>query len=304
MDNESAEKQAHIVKAGDSLWKIVQNRYNGLSNAEISRKVNEIAALNELDDPGQIKAGDKLLFPTENIKHGSREYFLNISKALFAGEDPPLEPIQNSEHSDRATDEDMLPRFQQLTEDQRVMLVHYLDELYAHEIPQGSDIITFYREKVAADLLGKGPDRQALHDYIIADLDRASELQNHLFQEMGTGTSSEKTESLSEKDGKASSLNEAHNAEIAKTVEMGTVNVPDDTHPTAEELIADFSTRLENGEITIRDVKRELETRDIPDEIAQQVLVCEEIAGPESGSYEIHLVSAEQLVIDVQLLWR
>ena len=55
--DESAEADSYTVQAGDNLWQIVARRYQLDDNAEIYRKEMEIAALNDIDNPGLIYAG-------------------------------------------------------------------------------------------------------------------------------------------------------------------------------------------------------------------------------------------------------
>ena len=55
--DEPAEADSYTVQAGDNLWQIVARRYQLDDNAEIYRKEMEIAALNDIDNPGLIYAG-------------------------------------------------------------------------------------------------------------------------------------------------------------------------------------------------------------------------------------------------------
>lgn len=51
----------YVVQKGDSLWSIVRKQYGLTSNSAISKKVNEIAALNNLKDPSHIGVGETLV---------------------------------------------------------------------------------------------------------------------------------------------------------------------------------------------------------------------------------------------------
>ncbi|MBQ7882098.1 MAG: LysM peptidoglycan-binding domain-containing protein, partial [Treponema sp.] len=52
-----------IVEKDDNLWNIVKGQSPNLSDKEIQSRVNDIAKLNNLDDPNFIKPGDKLKAP-------------------------------------------------------------------------------------------------------------------------------------------------------------------------------------------------------------------------------------------------
>lgn len=53
----------YTVKSGDSLWAIVKNNYSGLSDKQIADKINEIAALSNIQDPNKISVGFTLTLP-------------------------------------------------------------------------------------------------------------------------------------------------------------------------------------------------------------------------------------------------
>ena len=55
--NNSEEIPEYIVQSGDNLWNIVKDFYNLTDNSAIATKVDEIAALNNIDNPNLIYAG-------------------------------------------------------------------------------------------------------------------------------------------------------------------------------------------------------------------------------------------------------
>ena len=55
--NNSEEIPEYIVQSGDNLWNIVKDFYNLSDNSAIATKVDEIAALNNIDNPNLIYAG-------------------------------------------------------------------------------------------------------------------------------------------------------------------------------------------------------------------------------------------------------
>lgn len=55
--NNSEEIPEYIVKSGDNLWNIVKDFYNLSDNSAIATKVDEIAALNNIDNPNLIYPG-------------------------------------------------------------------------------------------------------------------------------------------------------------------------------------------------------------------------------------------------------
>ena len=57
VQNESEEITEYTVQSGDNLWNIVKDFYNLTDNSAIATKVDEIAALNNIDNPGLIYAG-------------------------------------------------------------------------------------------------------------------------------------------------------------------------------------------------------------------------------------------------------
>ena len=57
VQNESEEITEYTVQSGDNLWNIVKDFYNLSDNSAIATKVDEIAALNDIDDPSLIYAG-------------------------------------------------------------------------------------------------------------------------------------------------------------------------------------------------------------------------------------------------------
>lgn len=62
VDEESTEQncdsvEEYTVQSGDNLWNIVKDFYNLSDNSAIATKVDEIAALNNIDNPGLIYAG-------------------------------------------------------------------------------------------------------------------------------------------------------------------------------------------------------------------------------------------------------
>lgn len=56
-NDDSAEMSEYIVQSGDNLWNIVKDFYNLSDNSAIATKVDEIAALNNIDNPNLIYAG-------------------------------------------------------------------------------------------------------------------------------------------------------------------------------------------------------------------------------------------------------
>lgn len=54
---EERNNDIYIVQSGDNLWSIVKNFYNLSDNSAIATKVDEIAALNNIDNPNLIYPG-------------------------------------------------------------------------------------------------------------------------------------------------------------------------------------------------------------------------------------------------------
>ena len=57
VQNDSEDILEYTVQSGDNLWNIVKDFYNLTDNSAIATKVDEIAALNNIDNPGLIYAG-------------------------------------------------------------------------------------------------------------------------------------------------------------------------------------------------------------------------------------------------------
>lgn len=57
VQNESEEITEYTVQSGDNLWNIVKDFYNLSDNSAIATKVDEIAAYNNIENPGIIYAG-------------------------------------------------------------------------------------------------------------------------------------------------------------------------------------------------------------------------------------------------------
>ena len=60
VQNESEEITEYTVQSGDNLWNIVKDFYNLTDNSDIATKVDEIAAYNNIENPGIIYAGQIL----------------------------------------------------------------------------------------------------------------------------------------------------------------------------------------------------------------------------------------------------
>ena len=61
------------IKSGDTLWNIVKNQYGVTTNTDIIAKINEIAKLNNIEDPNLIIAGASLQLPEDTVQTSQEE---------------------------------------------------------------------------------------------------------------------------------------------------------------------------------------------------------------------------------------
>lgn len=59
------------IKSGDTLWKIAKEQCGAASNADIMAKINEIAELNNIENPDLIFANDTLMLPGDTFEPNS-----------------------------------------------------------------------------------------------------------------------------------------------------------------------------------------------------------------------------------------